>query len=64
MNISESEKANIYAMLLNQHSKLHNQINEIKGQNIDMSREQLIEIKKLENTQMDIMRKINLLLSR
>lgn len=60
----ETEKANIYGMLLSQHTKLHNQINEIKGQNIDLNKNQLMEIKKLEGVQVEIMKKINLLLSR
>lgn len=62
--MSEGEKANIYGMLLSQHTKLHNQINEIKGQNIELNQSQIGEIKKMEFAQMEIMKKINLLLSR
>ena len=62
--MSEGEKANIYGMLLSQHTKLHNQINEIKGQNIELNNSQIGEIKKMELAQMEIMKKINLLLSR
>ncbi len=62
--MSESEKANLYGMLLNQHTKLHNQINEIKGQSIDLSNSQITEIKRMEIAQMGIMRQINQLLSR
>lgn len=62
--MSESEKATLYGMLLNQHTKLHNQINEVKGQSIDLNKNQLDEINKMEAQQKEIMKKINLLLSR
>ena len=62
--MSESEKANLYGMLLNQHTKLHNQINEIKGQSIDLTNSQITEIKRMEIAQMGIMRQINQLLYR
>jgi len=62
--MTEEQKAQIYGQLLNEHTRLHNKINEIKGQNIDPNQKQLQEIKNLENQQFQIMRKINQLLSR
>ena len=62
--MSEEQKAQIYGQLLSHHTRLHNQISEIKSQNIDLNQKQLLEIKNLENQQLQIMRKINQLLSR
>lgn len=62
--MTEEQKANIYGMLLSEHTRIHNRINEIKGQSIDLSKQDINQIKHLENIQMDIMRKINTLLSR
>lgn len=59
----EEQKAQIYGQLLNEHTRLHNKINEIKGQNIDLNQKQLQEIKSLENQQVHIMNKIRQLLS-
>lgn len=56
-------KANLYGQLLNEHRRLHNLINEIKGQNIDPSKKDLDKIKQLENQQIKIMNDINRLLS-
>ena len=38
--MNDIQKANIYGQLLNEHTRLHNQINEIKGQNNDLSKGQ------------------------
>jgi len=62
--MTEQQKAAMYGQLLNEHTRLHNRINEIKGQNLELNQKQLIEVKKLENQQIDIMNKIRLLLSR
>ena len=59
--MTEQQKANLYGQLLNEHTRLHNRINEIKGQNLEPNQKQLQEIKKLESQQMDIMRKIRML---
>jgi len=62
--MTEEQKAQIYGQLLNEHTRLHNKINEIKGQNIDLNKTQIQEIRSLEQQQFQIMRKINQLLSR
>ena len=62
--MTEEQKAQIYGQLLNEHTRLHNTINEIKGQNIDLNKKQIQEIRSLEEQQVQIMRKINQLLSR
>jgi hypothetical protein len=61
--ISNEQKAQIYGQLLNDHTRLHNQINEIKGQNIDLNQKQLQQIRELEQRQFTIMRQINQLMS-
>ncbi len=61
--MSNEQKAQIYGQLLNDHTRLHNQINEIKGQNIDLNQKQLQQIRELEQRQMVIMRQINQLMS-
>jgi len=62
--MTEQQKADMYGRLLNEHTRIHNKINEIKGQNIDLNQKQLQEIRSLENQQVQIMKKINQLLSR
>jgi hypothetical protein len=62
--MNEQEKARVYGELLNEHTRLHNKINEIVGQNIELSKEQKDNVTKLKNRQVDILRKINQLLSR
>jgi hypothetical protein len=61
--MNDIQKANIYGQLLNEHTRLHNQINEIKGQNNDLSKGQLSQIQKMEIRQKSIMKEINRLLS-
>jgi hypothetical protein len=61
--ISAEQKAAIYGQLLNDHTRLHNQIQEIKGQDIDLNQKQLQEIKQLEQKQLFIMQQINRLMS-
>ncbi len=61
--ISAEQKAAIYGQLLNDHTRLHNQIQEIKGQSIDLNQKQLQEIKQLEQKQLFIMQQINRLMS-
>lgn len=61
--ISEEQKASIYGQLLNEHTRLHNQINEIKGQNIELNQKQLQDIRNLEGRQRQIMQQINQLMS-
>lgn len=61
--MSAEQKAQIYGQLLNDHTRLHNQINEIKGQNIDLNPKQIQEIRQLEQRQVQIMQQIHRLLS-
>lgn len=61
--ISAEQKAAIYGQLLNDHTRLHNKINEIKGQNIELNQKQIQEIRQLEQAQVIIMQKINRLMS-
>ena len=61
--MTEQEKAVMYGQLLNEHTRVGNQISEIKGQNIELNEKQKAEIKGLENRQIDIMFKIRKLLS-
>lgn len=62
--MTEEQKAQVYGQLLNEHTRLHNQINEIKGQNLDLNQRQIQEIRMLESRQIEIMNKIRQLLSR
>jgi uncharacterized protein YdcH (DUF465 family) len=61
--MTEQQKASLYGQLLNEHTRLHNKINEIKGQNIDLNQSQLSEIRKFESQQLQIMNQINVLMS-
>jgi hypothetical protein len=61
--LSNEQKAQIYGQLLNDHTRLHNQINEIKGQNLELNDKQRQQIRELEQQQMIIMKRINLLMS-
>jgi hypothetical protein len=61
--MNDTHKANIYGQLLNEHRRLHNLIAEIKGQNIDLTKKDIEQIKVLEKQQVKIMNDINRLLS-
>lgn len=61
--MGQTEKAQMYGELLNKHTRLSNQISEIKGQNIDLSKEQLKKIEQLKFEQIKVMNDINKLLS-
>ena len=61
--MNTTQKAQMYGDLLNQHTRLGNKISEIKGQSIDLSKEQLKEIKNLQNQQLQVMNAINKLMS-
>jgi hypothetical protein len=61
--MNDSQKATLYGQLLNEHTRLHNKINEIKGQNIDLNKSQMDDIKKLELKQLQIMNQIRLMMS-
>lgn len=61
--MTNEEKANLYGHLLNEHTKIGNRIQEIKGQSIDLNKSDIQKIKDLEAIQMKIMRDINRLFS-
>lgn len=61
--MTNEQKAVIYGQLLNEHTKIGNQISEIKGQSIDLNPKEKEKIKHLESLQVRIMRDINRLMS-
>jgi hypothetical protein len=61
--MTEDKKAQIYGSLLNEHTKLFNEINLIKAQNIDLNSEQLRKIQQMEYRQLQIMEQIRRLMS-
>ena len=61
--MNETQKAEIYGQLLNDHTRLHNQIQEIKGQSLELNQEQTGKIKHLEEGQRRIMSALNKLMS-
>jgi hypothetical protein len=62
--MNDNQKAILYGQLLNEHTRLHNKINEIKGQNIDLNKSQFDEIRKYEMRQNQIMRQINIMMTK
>jgi hypothetical protein len=61
--MTNEQKAQQYGQLLNEHTRIGNQISEIKGQSIDLSQKEQSQIKELENRQIQIMNSIQRLLS-
>ena len=61
--MTNEQKAEKYGQLLNEHTKISNAINEIKGQSIDLNKDQLNKIKQLESQQIWIMNVINRMMS-
>ncbi len=61
--MTNEQKGVMYGKLLNEHTKVGNQISEIKGQSIDLNVQQKEKIKQLESIQIRIMRDINRLMS-
>ncbi len=61
--MNDELKAQEYGQLLNEHTRLHNKINEIKGQSIDLNQNQLNQIRIYEQQQIQIMDKIRRLFS-
>ncbi|MFM2015711.1 MAG: hypothetical protein RIQ51_1201, partial [Bacteroidota bacterium] len=51
----EQEKAILYGQLLNEHTRIGNQISEIKGQSIELNEKQSTQVKQLQGRQVDIM---------
>lgn len=56
--MNEEQKGIIYGQLLNEHTRLYNQINSIKGQNLELTPQDKIKVKQLEDKQVEIMNKI------
>ena len=61
--MTTDQKAQIYGNLLNEHTKCFNEINRIKGENLELNREQRLKIQKLEQRQQQIMLEVGKLLS-
>lgn len=59
----EEEKAQIYGNLLNEHTKLFNEINRIKGDSLELNPEQKRKISEMEQRQLQIMDQVRRLLS-
>jgi len=56
--MNDQQKADQYGKLLNEHTKLGNQVSEIKGENIEMNNSQTARIKVLQTKQLQIMNTI------
>jgi len=61
--MNQEQKAQRYGELLNEHTRVSNQISSIKSEDIEMNKEQLERINRLKNRQIQIMNEINKLLS-
>lgn len=61
--MNNDQKAAYYGQLLNEHTRLQNQIASIKGESIDLNQQQLKKIKELQQRQLKVMNEINRLLS-
>jgi len=60
--MNNEQKAVIYGRLLNEHTRLQNEISSVKGESFDLNTEQRNRIKQLEMKQIQIMNDINRLL--
>ena len=61
--MNDQQKADQYGKLLNEHTKLGNQVSEIKGENNEMNNSQTARIKVLQTRQLQIMNTIRAMLS-
>jgi hypothetical protein len=61
--MSDQYKAQRYGELLNEHTRLSNQVSSVKGEDIELNASQLERIKKLQSRQIQIMEEIQKLLS-
>jgi uncharacterized protein YdcH (DUF465 family) len=61
--MNDQQKADHYGRLLNEHTKIGNQVSEIKGENIEMNDSQLARIKQLQTRQIQIMNTIREMLN-
>lgn len=56
--MTEQQKADAYGQLLNEHTRISNKVSEIKGQTIELSKEQERQILLLQQRQVEIMENI------
>lgn len=56
--MNQEQKAQIYGNLLNEHTKLFNEINRIKGESLELNSDQAKKVRELENKQAQIMDQI------
>jgi hypothetical protein len=56
--MTEQQKADAYGQLLNEHTRIANKVAEIKGQNIELTKDQQKQIEILQNKQIQIMSQI------
>ena len=61
--MNDQQKADQYGKLLNEHTKLGNQVSEIKGENIEMNNSQTARINVLQTRQLQIMNTSRAMLS-
>jgi hypothetical protein len=61
--MNDQQKADQYGKLLNEHTKLGNQVSEIKGESIEMNSSQQSRIKVLQTKQIQIMNTIRAMLN-
>ncbi len=61
--MTNEQKAEQYGQLLNEHTRLGNRVNAIKGESIELNQRQLSQIRELETQQLRIMNYINRLLA-
>ena len=61
--MTQEQKANLYGQLLNEHTRLSNKVSSIKGENLELSKKQLDEIREIQNQQLSIMNKLRSLMS-
>jgi hypothetical protein len=58
MKMTEEQKAQVYGNLLNEHTKCFNEINRIKGDNLELNRDQRLRVQELERRQREIMEQV------
>jgi hypothetical protein len=61
--MNDQQKADQYGKLLNEHTRLGNQVSEIKGESIEMNPSQEKRIKELQSKQIHIMNTIRAMLN-
>lgn len=56
--MNDDQKAKLYGSLMTEHRMLFNEINNIKGQNLELTKEQISKIKMMEMKQRAIMEQV------